>query len=818
MQSKIMENKKIILLTNSVTTEALIKECLSTNYTILTATIDEIDQRIENNKDVLLVLADISNDDVNYFKSYVFLHLKYDFLQIIAITQADVYARAVELDKAATFWLFNPDNTAELIAKMEQLKKYRVSSLSKIRLLETVFEQTSIGFAVLPTNRNFDAFINQNFTEIIGYSKEEYLALGWNKITFPDDAYIDQYIQRRVDEGQGHATIKKRIIRKDGQVCWIEQSLDIVNRHEDGNYIRVVMIRDITESQELEKKLTELNRSQETMFRNLPGLVYRCLDDEDYTMLFISEGSLALTGYSPEELVNHPVITYNEMVVPKYRKKLRDVWNKAVLERTNVVEIYQIKMKNGEKKWVIERGVPVYDEHGDVRALEGVVFDISRSKGLEEQIRFYNEYEQRFHLPNRSQLTKKIQAAIDSKSPKGTILLINLKDTQKLYRSQGYEYSELLSSSLVNKLKTLQCKKMVLYYVEEDIYVFYASVKLKHEEIIAFYSLIKDAIIKTITREQIHCYIGVRHLSKQSIASEICLQNARIASEFIRDEDKIIGIAHFNEEMEALIKREDTIKRELFDLSYSPDFGALRLVFQPIVSMKSGKTIAFEALARYTSPIYGVITPSEFIPIVEKNWMIVPFGRKINELALIFTKQLLDNGINNIRVCINVSTLQLLDSGFVSSLLKVVNEYAVPPKLIVVEMTETIFSANYELLNARLDELRQLGFSISLDDFGTGFSSLSLVAKLDFDTIKIDKSFIDKLERTNVDTSIIPEIISMCQKFEIACLAEGIETKEQYIHLSKLGCDYGQGYFMSRPLESAVALNYIKAEKDKQPT
>ncbi len=809
-----MPNKDIILLTNNRATEALINGCLSASYNVIVTTIAEVDNLINTKKGLFVLIIDLSNDDLEYINKFILLHLEHELLQIIAVTNKKVFSKAPSINKITAFWGLDPNNTDELVAKIEQFNKYRVSTLAKIRILETVFEKTPIGFAIIPTNHDYEVFVNTTFTEIIGYSKEEYVALGWNKITYPEDAYIDQYIQRKVNEGHGHSTIKKRIIHKDGHVFWIEQSLDIVNRQEDGSYIRVVMIRDISENIELQKTLEELNRSQETMLSNLPGMAYRCLDDEDYTMLFVSEGCLPLTGYTPAELVNQQSHSYNKMILPKYRKQVRDVWNKAIVERSSVEVRYEIKTKNGDIKWVVERGVAVYDEYSHVIALEGIIFDISVSKGLEHQLRYYHDYDQRFNLPNRSQLTIKIQEAIEQKNPNGTILLINLKDTQKLYRSQGYDYVELLSASLVNKLKSLQTRKLKLYYVEEDIYVFASSTKLPYEEIIAFYKLIKEAIIKTITREQIRCYISVLYLSKQVMTSEDALQKARSASEFTRDEEKIMGIAYFDEEMAALIKREDTIKRELVDLAYSAGFGALRLVFQPLINLKTSKTIGFEALARYKSPVYGVIPPSEFIPIVEKNRMIISFGRKVNELAMIFIRQLLDNGINDKTVSINVSTLQLLDSGFVSSLVKIVDEYKVPRTLVVVEMTESIFSANYELLNLRLNELRHHGFRIALDDFGTGFSSLSLVTKLEFDTIKIDKSFVDELNRKNVDTSIIPEIISMCNKFGIACLAEGIETREQYFYLSELGCNYGQGYYMSRPLEKEAALQYIQEKKN----
>jgi EAL domain-containing protein (putative c-di-GMP-specific phosphodiesterase class I) len=167
-------------------------------------------------------------------------------------------------------------------------------------------------------------------------------------------------------------------------------------------------------------------------------------------------------------------------------------------------------------------------------------------------------------------------------------------------------------------------------------------------------------------------------------------------------------------------------------------------------------------------------------------------------------------GFTDLPVSVNISTLQLLDSQFVPLLLAKLKAANVPPTLFHIELKETIFATNFDLLNNRLNALIAAGVEVGLDDFGTGFSSLSRIEELRFNLVKIDKSFIQKLTPENIHLSMIPEIINICQKFNLSSLAEGIETKEQYELLNNLGCKYGQGYYMSRPLEKDDALTFAK--------
>jgi len=332
---------------------------------------------------------------------------------------------------------------------------------------------------------------------------------------------------------------------------------------------------------------------------------------------------------------------------------------------------------------------------------------------------------------------------------------------------------------------------------------------MKEEEINEIFRDIINVIARTVFREQIRCNVGVSHLSRTSMLAETCLIRARIASEYTKDDNSLITFNIYDDEMEKLVQREETLKKELISLSFSPGHGNLRLVYQPVINLKTGKISSFEALARYTSSKYGPVAPLEFIPIVEKNRIIVAFGKKIIDLAINFIKKLLGAGIKNIPIAINVSALQLLDSHFTDDLLLRIESAGIPTSLLTIEVTESIFSTNYEQLNAALSELSDHGIKTAIDDFGVGFSSLSRIEQLNFDTIKMDRTFIEPLNSESLRYSTVPEVINICRKFELNSLAEGIETKEQYDILKELGCQYGQGYYMSRPLEEEDAFNFV---------
>lgn len=811
-----MAINKILIVTNDNNKITEFSAKLKDDFEIIFTSYSDFEEKAQKNPDFHNVIYDLTTETTEALHKYIILSLKFVHLRTIVLINHELATQIRRYDNEMIFWCYECTECSSEIL-YDKIIKFKESTLTQAQrnyLLQELFDKLPIALGILTRNSSRVAFANEAFRTLTGYTPDEYLEIGgWGALTLPEDRHLDAEIQQAIEEkGENHINYEKRIIHKSGEIIWLEVFMDIINRTHD-DYIRIIMSRNITHRKELAKHRDEMNKRTQRLMNNLPGLAFRCANDEHWTMEFVSEGSFILTGYKPEELVNNNIESYNNIILPKYQERLRTEWANAIKSRQHCQFEYEIKMKNGQPRWVFERGVPVYDENDELIAIEGIIIDASRSKKLESELKYMNEFNQKLKLPNREMLARKLQAVIDSKSGKCTLILINLKDTQKLYRSHGYEYVELLTASLVNKLSALETNIQQLYYVEQDMYGILIKKKWNQEYLKECVLRIKDAILNTITREQIRCNVGVSFINKSSVYAEDFIRRARVASEFVRDENELFSAHLFDTEMETKVKREDKIKQELIDTSYSDETTKLRLVFQPLIELKTGKITGFEALARYKSEAFGQISPVEFIPIVEKNRIAVAFGKKIIDLAIIFIKKLMAQGINDVPISVNISTLQLLDPWFVVNLLKKLKEAEVPTNLFIVELTETVFSTNLKLLNERLTELSEAGIRAALDDFGTGFSSLSRVEELRFNTIKIDKSFIQKLTAENMHKTTIPEIINICHKFNLASLAEGIETEEQYNLLRDIGCKYGQGYYMSRPLEVDDALAFTTKEQ-----
>lgn len=811
-----MHREEILLISNNNNVILRLNNLLNDDFRLTTCPHQDAVRTFEKNPYITGIIYDLSGEDESSLKDFLILRTRFDDVRILILTGNRLCSIDKGQDPHHLFWCLDRLDEKALRDRVLDFKKTRVNTIEKMRLVEIAFASSPIGIAIMPNNDISHSFINQAFEEILGYTREEYIKIGWNNLTYPEDRKIDEQARQVVEEvGENHFNIEKRIIRKDGKIVWISQFTAIIDKKKDDTYVRLVMIRSIDTRKNFEEKLRESDRSRSTLLQNLPGLAYRCANDDNWTMEFVSDGALELTGYEPAQFINNRIVSYNEIIVRKYRNLIREEWEKVIRKKGVFQFEYEIITKNAMTKWVYERGVPIYDQNGKVLALEGIIIDLTRTKKLEKQLQYFNDFNHKLKLPNRELLIKKIQTKLDNNSTTGTLFLVNFKDTQRLYRTHGYQYVELLTASLVSKLKTLETPGLALYYAEEDIYIYYSRHKMKSDEIKDFFNQISEVVSKTVTREQIQCNIGVSFLSKSITYAENALLKARVASEYMREDGTPINMHIYDDDLEREVKRQEELKRELIDLSYDEGYGNLRLVFQPIMNLKTGKIASFEALARYHSPSYGPVAPLEFIPIVEKNRIIVAFGKKIINLALSFIKKLVDLGINNYPVAINISALQLLDADFCSDLVHRINRYGVPFNLVLIEVTESVFSSDYTQLNNALSQLKQYGIGVAIDDFGTGFSSLSRIEKLHIDTVKIDRIFIERLTRASIHTTTLPEIIKICRKFKLNSLAEGIETKDQYDLLQDFGCDFGQGYYMSRPLEVSDALDFAKKDYKK---
>ncbi len=263
----------------------------------------------------------------------------------------------------------------------------------------------------------------------------------------------------------------------------------------------------------------------------------------------------------------------------------------------------------------------------------------------------------------------------------------------------------------------------------------------------------------------------------------------------------------FSHEHEEEIRSQCIVEQALQNADLEAE---LSLEYQPIVDTDKGKTVAFEALARWQSSTLGTVSPGTFIPVAERAGM-------VSELTKILLRKALMAAATwpaDVRISFNLSAHDLATSENVVQLIALINQSGVVHKRIDIEITETATAYDFDQAHAAVTALKALGVGISLDDFGTGYSSLSHVHRLPLDKIKIDRSFVTDIETNKASHKIVRSLLALCKDMKIACVVEGVETESQLKVLQKLGCSLIQGYYFARPMRDMETHAYLTSEHE----
>jgi diguanylate cyclase (GGDEF)-like protein len=236
------------------------------------------------------------------------------------------------------------------------------------------------------------------------------------------------------------------------------------------------------------------------------------------------------------------------------------------------------------------------------------------------------------------------------------------------------------------------------------------------------------------------------------------------------------------------------------DLKQALAADQFRLMYQPLIRLGSGRATGVEALIRWNRPGFGQVPPTGFLPLAEENGMIADIGRWVlhaaGEQAARWRRTIPELTLN-----VNVSGRQLTDPRFASDVEQTLAGCGLPAAAVTLELTESVLMADPRTAVACLTDLRDLGVGLAIDDFGTGYSSLSYLQRLPVDELKIDRAFISRAEPTAADLAVIRTVVELARTLKLRTVVEGVETEEQHLAMRELGCDYGQGYHLCRPID-----------------
>jgi len=227
--------------------------------------------------------------------------------------------------------------------------------------------------------------------------------------------------------------------------------------------------------------------------------------------------------------------------------------------------------------------------------------------------------------------------------------------------------------------------------------------------------------------------------------------------------------------------------------------GELCLYYQPMKALASGSVVTMEALLRWNHPTLGIVGPAEFIPVAEETGLIVEIGRWVLTEACVQCRQWRGDGFDEIGVSVNVSARQLAESTFPEEVARILTATGLSASALTLEVTESVLVTEGSIGRTALDELHALGIHLAIDDFGIGYSSLSYLARLPFDSLKVDRSFVAGLGGPGHNSSIVTTMVELAHKLGLAVVAEGVETEAELVELRRAHCDQVQGFLLCRP-------------------
>lgn len=585
---------------------------------------------------------------------------------------------------------------------------------------------------------------------------------------------------------------KYRILRKNGSWSWFVSRGKIVSRDSEGNPLRMVGTHtDITE-REIASRIY-LNSNHGMM-----------ISDINNCIISVNDAFKKITGYSEEDIIGKDPKTLSS---GRHDKDFfRTLWKEIHKNGHWQGEIYN-KRKNGEiyPQYMIINTIK--DDKGKIDHYFSIFNDITKRKESEEMILRHANYDPLTNLPNRRMLFEKLENEIVRSDHSGTsfaLLFIDLDHFKNVNDTLGHDLGDMLLVEVTKRInRHLQINDTFARIGGDEFAVIipdfdsFSELEQRMQDII---NDLTQSFMLDINKVYISATIGVA----------IFPTDSKEASELLKHADQAMYMGkmsgrscyrYFIKSMQEEAEKRRIVIHDLHEaLKINED--QFEVFYQPIVDLKSEKVIKAEVLVRWNHPTKGLIFPDEFIAFAEESGLIINIGDIIYKKALIQLKDWQEKYNTDFQVSINISPMELKQNSKPAEWIVLLSELGLKRKSCVIEITENIFMCNIDSTKKKISQLRQNGIEISLDDFGTGYSSLSYLQQFQIDYIKIDRSFVDGMTQDSPKLDLCEAMISMAHKLNIKVVAEGIETEEQKQLLKDIKCDFGQGYYFSKPIQS----------------
>ncbi len=708
-------------------------------------------------------------------------------------------------DRVVAVSAFGRDVTAQHEARERLAASERRFRTVVETMAEGLVFQSADG-SIVSANRAAERIQGRGADDLLGRTSED---PAWGAIRADGSPFpaAEHPAMRTLQTGVPESDVTMGVRLPSGDVRWISINSAPVFESSDAIPSGVVTtFRDITAQRLAEEALqtaaTAFAESHEAML----------VADADGTILSVNRAFSEITGYSAEEAVGQHTRLLNSG--RQDRAFYQEFWRALLEEGRWQGEIWN-RRKSGEiyPEWL---GITAIRSEGPTRYV-ATFLDLSLAKQSEAQIHSLANFDMLTGLPNRKSMLERLTNAVTATRQAhatGALAVIDVDDFKSVNDARGYDDGDALLSILASRLVSTAGERAVITRLSSDEFGVILSnldpdrlVAAQHAESMTMQLLAALAEPVQFGDFTLHCTAsaGIATFRNGGPEAATLLMHADVAL----SEAKRMGrseLRFFDASVQsALAERvalESLLRRTV------PE--GLRALFQPQVGAR-GELIGAEALVRWEHPERGLLLPDAFIPLAEDTGLIVPIGTWMLQRACAVLREWQDNPRTaGLSVSVNVSALEMQEARFVERVLEAVRDSGCDPTKLKLELTESALLSDLEGQAEKMAHLRAAGIQFSLDDFGTGFSSLIYLKRLPLDELKIDQSFVRDVEHNANSAAIVRTIIGLGHSLGLSVIAEGVETPEQRTMLDGLGCREFQGYLIGRPMAATAILDLAR--------
>ncbi|TGE37819.1 EAL domain-containing protein [Desulfosporosinus fructosivorans] len=645
-----------------------------------------------------------------------------------------------------------------------------------------------------PDGQIIDA--NEAAVKRYGYTREELTNMPLSNLRLPEDQLTVPYFLQKAPKG---LQFELQHVCKDGSVFPIDISAQ--GATSNGKPIIVSIIRDITKRKNAEAAVwLEKERAQVTL-KSIGDAVITT--DVRANVEYLNPVAEALTGWTNSEAIGQPLEKVFHIVNEGTGKKVQNPIVRCLQEGciVGLANHTVLINKTGSSIAIEDSAAPIRDRTETVLGGVLVFHDVSYKRNLMKELAHHAHHDALTGLPNRLNFNECLhQALARSKRKQGmlAVMFLDLDRFKLINDTMGHNLGDKLLKDIADRIRqTLREGDTIARQGGDEFLVLLPEIK-DELEVKSVTERILRVFSQSLMLDGNEVYmstsIGIALYPTDGSDLETLVKHADTAMYYAKEQGRNnyqFFTAGLNIQANDRLSTENSLRKAL-------NRGEFILHYQPQVDIESGCIVGLEALIRWNSAENGIIPPFSFIPIAEETGLIVPIGEWVLRTACAQNKTWQKQGYPHLRMAVNISARQFQEPKFIKLVADVLKETGLDPQWLELEITESIAMKNGDASVEMLNSFKNLGVRISIDDFGTGFSSLNYLMRMPIDTLKIDQSFIQDISLGENGEQVVAAIIQLAKNLHLKVIAEGVETKTQRTFLKDKQCDEMQGFLFSR--------------------